>query len=118
MIKTLPPHIPEEPFADGIRSRRQIGNLQHSNTRPLRYPIKQGTKLVIMIPNQILWTFAIRRRLAPLLRDPRLTRVTRHAEMHDPARTQLNDEENEHLSEAEIHDRQKVARPDVLGMVL
>lgn len=60
----------------------------------------------------------IRRGFAELLGNPGISRMTSHANMDDFSALQLDDEEGKERAEEEVGDRQEVARPDVVCMVL
>ncbi len=58
------------------------------------------------------------RGFAELLGDPGVRRMPRDAEVQHAARAQLDNEEDVGGSEEKIDHREKVAGPDVLGVVL
>ncbi len=68
--------------------------------------------------NKIVRRFPKRRCLAKLLSDPFVGRRARDSDMDNTPRSELGDEEGEQRSEEDVGDLEKVAGPDVFGMVL
>jgi len=59
-----------------------------------------------------------RRGLAQVLGDSGVGGMPRHADVDDPPRTEVDDEEGAEGPEAHVDDRQEVAGPDVMGVVM
>ena len=71
----------------------------------------------VVIPNQICWRLSIWSRLPQLLRDPGIGRRSRHADMDDFPRFQLDDEERKERTDKEISDLEEITCPDFSGMI-
>lgn len=63
----------------------------------------------VVVADDESWKLPIWRCLPPLLRHPGLIRLVRHTDMHDPTRSQLDDEMQIQVPEEYVHDRQEVA---------
>ncbi len=74
VIQTFPPYAPNKSLTDGIRPRRPVRNLHYIDPRSLRHPVQERSILAIVVPNQILRSFTIRRCFTQLLANPVLAK--------------------------------------------
>ena len=78
---------------------------------------KHGSKLAIVIADQILRRLPIRGGFAQLLRDPGISRRSCHSDMDHPSCLELDNEEGEERSKEEISHLQEVAGPDICRVI-
>ena len=113
MVQAFLPHTSQEAFTDGVGSWCVIRGLEKLDATGRRYTSEAGSKLAVVITNQILGCKPIRGRFSQLLRHPGISRGSCHADMDHPSRLQFDEEEGEERSKKEIGDLQEVARPDL-----
>src|SRR2546430_15848618 len=83
----------------------------------LRHSAETGSKLAIVITDQILGYLPIRRRFSQLLGHPGIRWASSHAHVDHLARLEFYDEEREERSKEQISHLQEVAGPDLSGVV-
>ena len=81
MIQALSPNTPQKAFTDGIGTRRMIRCFQYLDAARCCHSSETGSKLTIMITNEILRRLSIRSGLPQLLSGPRVGRRSRHPDM-------------------------------------
>ena len=81
-------------------------------------PREAHPKLPIVITDEILRHYAIGRGFPKLLYGPRVGGRSCDADMDHFARVQFDDEEGEQRAKEEIRDWEKVAGPDLFGMIV
>lgn len=118
MILAFASHTAHETFAHRIGARRTIWNLHNLNPARFRLPIKLNSKLAILIANQIFWSKTLGCGCAQFLRHPFRSGVARDSEMNYGPRTEFDQEKDEGLVQKQIHDRQKIAAPHFMRMIL
>jgi hypothetical protein len=107
-----------EAFADCIGSGSVIRRLENLDGTRRRHSGKTGSKLAIIIANQILWCLPIRGSFPKLLRYPRIGGKPCHSHLDHPPRLELDDEKRKERSKEEICDLQEVASPDLCGVIV
>ncbi len=118
MIQTLSSDTPQKAFTDRIGSRRVIRCFENLDAACCCDTSETGSKLAIIITNEIRGSLSIWSRLSQLLCRPRVGRRPRHADMDDLPRIQFNDEEGKERTEQEISDVQEIAGPDLSPMIV
>jgi hypothetical protein len=116
-VQAFPPHVAQKSLTNGVGLRRLIGRGQNLNPAPIRHPGEGLPILVVVVVNQEARTLTAGRRLPQLLGHPAIIRASGHPKMHQPTRFQLDYYEDEDGAEEEVISLQKVAGPDILGMV-
>ena len=81
-------------------------------------PCEAHPELAIMITDEILRPLSEGGGLPQLLCGPDVGRMSCDADVDHFARVQFDDEEGEQRAEEEIGDGEKVADPDLLGMIV
>src|SRR6266700_532569 len=79
---------------------------------------KLDSKFAVIIPNQIAWFFSIRSRFSQLLRHPGIGGGSCHIHVDDLPRFQVDDEESKKRAEEKVWDVEKIAGPDLCGMIV
>ena len=79
---------------------------------------KLDSKFAVIIPNQIAWFFSIRSRFSQLLRHPGIGGGSGHIHVDDLPRFQVDDEESKKRAEEKVWDLEKIAGPDLCGMIV
>src|SRR5258708_6730788 len=92
VIQALSSNTPQKAFTDGIGSRRMIRRFENLDAARCCNTSETGSKLAIMIANEILRHLSIRSRLPQLLCGPSVGRRARHTHVDDFPRLQFNDE--------------------------
>ena len=116
MVQAFLPHAPEKPLANGIGSWRLNRRCEQLDATGRRHSAETGSKLTIMITDQILWRLSIGGGLAELLGHPRIGRRACHAHMDHLARPQFDKEEGKKRPKEQIGDLQEVTGPDLIGV--
>jgi hypothetical protein len=78
VIQALSPHTQEKAFTNRIGSWRVIRRFQYLNTARCCHASETGSKLAIMIADELLRRMSIRSGLPQLLSGPRVGRRARH----------------------------------------
>ena len=108
----LPRNRSQVAFCLGAVGRPQLGDAGRcGDTREDR------TILAVAIADEIARPLPERRGLAQLLGDPGVRRVPCHANVHHAARAEGDHEAGVHGAEQQVGDREKVAGPDLRGVV-
>ena len=81
VVQAFLPHTSQEALADGIGSRSVIRGLEQLDATGRRHPVETGSKLAVVITNQILGCLPIRGGLAQLLCHPGIGWRSCHADM-------------------------------------
>jgi hypothetical protein len=117
MVQTFLPHTPQEAFTDGIGAWSVIRGFEKLDVTGRRHPVEIGSKLAVVIMNQILGCLPIRSGYSQLLGQPGIGRRSCHADMDHLARLQFDEEEGKERSKEQISNLQEVACPDLRGVV-
>ncbi len=118
MVETFPPYAAQEAFTDGIRLGSAVRRSQDLDSTTRRHPSEGVPIFAVAIPDQKARHLPKRCRLPQLLCHPRVCGPTRHREMDDAPRGQVDDEKEINRTKPEVNDRQKVAGPDVFRVIL
>jgi len=81
MVQTFLSHTPQEAFTDGIGAWSMIRGFEKLDVTARRHPVETGSKLAVVIMNQILGCLPIRSGFAELLGHPGIGRRSCHADM-------------------------------------
>ncbi len=117
VVQALPPHAAEEALAGGVRPRGADGRAQHADPARGGEMVEARSVLGVIIADEQARPLVERRGLAPLLGDPGVGGVARHAHLDHPARPECDDEEGVERAEEQVGDREEVAGPDLRGVV-
>ena len=117
MIEALAPHTQEKAFTDSVRSRCLIRCCEHLDPTRVRNPCEAHPKLAIVIPKKVFRPLSPRRGFPKLLCGPSISGISCDADMDHSARLQFDHEEGEKRTEEEVSDWEKVAGPDLCGMI-
>ena len=117
MIQALSSNTPQKAFTDGIGSWRVIRCCKNLDAACCCNASETGSKLAIMITDEILRRLAKRSRLPQLLCGPSVGRRARHTYVDDFPRFQFDEEKRKVRPKEEISDLEKIASPDFTGMI-
>jgi len=117
VIQALSSDTPQKAFTDRIGSGRVIRCFEYLDATCCCHASEPGSKLAIMIAHEIPGGLSIGSRLPQLLRGPSVGRRSRHADMDDFPRFELDDEERKERTEKEISDLEEITGPDFSGMI-
>ena len=117
MVKAFLSHTPQEAFTDRLGTGSMIRCSKQFNGARRCHAGKTGSKLAIVIADQILRRLPIRGGLSELLRDPGISRRSCHSDMDHPSGLEFDDEESEERSKEEIRHLQEVAGPDICRVI-
>ena len=117
VVKALSPHTSQKTFTDRIGSWCVIWRFEYLDAARCCHSSETGSKLAIVIANEILRSLAIRSRLPQLLCGPSVGRSARHTYMDDFARFQFDEEKRKERPKEEISDLEKIASPDFTAMI-
>ncbi len=92
VIQALSSYAPQKAFADRIGSWCMIRRFKHLDATRNCDTSETGSKLAIIIADEILGRVSIRSRLSQLLCGPSVGRKSRHTYVDDLPRLQFNDE--------------------------
>ena len=104
VIEAFLPHAPQKAFADGIGSWGMNRRCEQLDATGRRHSVETGSKLVIMITDQILGCLPIGSCLPQLLCSPSVGRRACHAGMDDFPSFQFDEEEGKERPKEEIGD--------------
>ena len=93
VIETLPAHAPQKAFAVGVGARSAERCSQKLDPSSLRHPVKERTKLAVVVMDQESGCLPIGRCFPELLRNPSIGGMTSDSNIHHFSALQLNDEE-------------------------
>jgi len=102
VIKTLPPHTPEESLAHGVHERSPNGCPKNVRASTLDDAIEVRAERTVVVSNDERGRDAEGCGVANLLRCPLRRRVLGDADMHDALRVDINDEEREDRPEPNV----------------
>ena len=111
VIQALSPNTPQETLTDRVGSWRMIGSFEHLETACSCNTSETGSKLAIIIANEILGDLSIRSRLPQWLCGPRVGRKSCYTDMDHFARFELDDEERKERAEQEVSHLEEIASP-------
>src|SRR5215469_8216121 len=117
VIQALSPNTPQKAFTDGIGTRRVIRCFKYLDTARCCHASETGTKLAIVIANEILRRVSIGSRLSQLLCGPSVSRRPCHTNVDHAAGLEFDDEECKERAKKQIGHRQEIAGPHVLCMI-
>ena len=117
VVKAFLSDTPQEAFANRIGAGSVIRCSKYFNGTRRRHSGKTGSKLAIVITDQILRHLPIWGGFAQLLRDPGISRRSCHSNMNHPSCLDLDHEEGEERSKEEISHLQEVAGPDICRVI-
>ena len=118
VVEAHAPNAADKPLADGVRVGCSNGRAQHLDAAPRRDTGERRPIPGVVVADRDARRPTERRGLAHLLGDPGVGRVSRHADLDDPPRAEIDDKEGEERAEAQVDDRQEVTRPDVMSVVM
>jgi hypothetical protein len=93
-------------------------NLDHLRPRTLRHTVERGAELVVTVAQEKTRSIAVHGCIPQLLCCPLLLGITGGGNVDNSSRRKVDDEECAHLAEEDVVGLDKVARPDVLRMIL
>src|SRR5438876_3678520 len=117
VIQALSPDTPQKAFTDRIGSRRVIRCFQYLDTARCCDTSETGSKLAVVIANEILRRVSIRSRLSQLLCGPSVSRRPCHTEVDHFARFEFDDEERKKRAKEQVGHLQEIADPHVFCMI-
>lgn len=112
VIETLAPDAPQESLAHRVHQRCPHGSAHDTGTRAHGDAVENRAELVVAVADNELRPVPERRRVAQLLRSPRLRWSARHRHVHDALGVHVEDEEREDGTEPDIVDLQVIAGPN------
>jgi hypothetical protein len=117
MIQAFSPHASQKAFTHGIRLRRSVRRAKDFDAARGCYSGEMRAEFTVVIPDQIFWRVSIGGRFSQLLCHPRIAGSTRHIDMDNLSRSQLDDEERKKWAEEEVRNLEEIASPDLCRMV-
>src|SRR6266700_2491262 len=117
VVKALSPDTPQKAFTDRVGSWRMIRCSENLDVARYCNTSVAGSKLAIIITDEILRRLAKRSRLPQLLCGPSVGRRARHTDVDDFPRFQFDEEKRKDRPKEEISDLEKIASPDFPGMI-
>ena len=117
VIETLSSDTSQKAFTDRIGTWCVIRRDEHLDAARVCNSSETGSKLAVMITNEILRRLPIGSCLPQLLGGPGVGRTSRHPGMDDLSRFQFDDEKREKRTEAQVGDVQEIAGPDLPSMI-
>jgi hypothetical protein len=118
VIEALATDTPEEPFTDGIGSWSMDGSPEHLDAASFGYASKLGPVLPVVVAQEEARPFSPWCCFPQLLCHPGISRMAGDSNMHNSTGAKLDDKERKHLPKPHIDDRQDVARPDLMGVIV
>jgi len=112
VIEAFAPDAAQKSLAHRIHQGSLYRCAQNANPGALGDAVEDRAELVVTIANDELRALPERRRIAELLRRPRLRRSARHRNVDDALGVHIDDEEREDRTEPDVVGLQEVARPD------
>jgi hypothetical protein len=117
VVEALATQRAQKALADGVHVRRAHRGADYPDPGGARERVEGGPELVVAVPNQESWRRTRGRRVTKLLRRPGLRREARRRREHDLVGGELDEHEREDRAEEHVIGLQKVAGPDLLGVV-
>ena len=103
----------KEPFAKRISLPCSIGRFEDGDACTDRNASEVLSEFAIVVAEQIARVLSKRSSFAQLLSDPGISGMPGHTDVNHPSRTEFNDEKGIQLTEGNVANRQKIARPDL-----
>jgi hypothetical protein len=113
MVQAFLSDTPGEALADRIGSRCVIGRLEQLDATGCCHPQETGSKLAVVITDEILRCLPKRGRFPKLVRHPDIGRRACDAHVDHLARFQLDNEEREERPKEQISNLEEVTYPDL-----
>ena len=117
VIQALSPDTPQKAFTNRIGAFRVIGRFQDLDAACCCNTSETGSKLAIIITDEILRRLSKRCGLPQLLCSPSVGRRARHSDMDHFPRFQLDDEERKKRTKAQVSHLEEIAGPDLSPMI-
>src|SRR5712692_1525769 len=117
VIEALSPNTTQETFTDRIGSGRMIGCFEHLDTARYCHTSETGSKLAIMIANEILGVLSIGSRLPQLLCRPSVAGRARHPDRDHFPRFQFDEEKRKERPKVQVSHLEEIAGPDLSPMI-
>ncbi len=107
-----------EALDEGVHQGRLVGSEDEVDIAGLGHALEFVTELAIVIEDQVVGLDVPGRGLAKLLRRPGVRWIPGDAEVDDPSRVDVHDEEREDGSKEEVVGLYEIARPNLRGVVV
>jgi hypothetical protein len=117
VIETFTAHAPQKALTVRVHLWGAGGGTQHSNAHGRGGTVKVLAEPIVVVADDESRRRAAGRRIPQLLRDPRRVGISRDADLNDPARAEIDDEEREDRPEPDVVELQKVACPDLTTVI-
>jgi hypothetical protein len=117
VIQALSSYTSQKAFTDRIGAWCVIRRGEHLDAAHVCDSSETGSKLAVMITDEILRRLPIGSCLPQLLGGPGVGRRSRHPNVDNLPRFQFNDEKRKERTEAQVGDVQEIAGPDLPGMI-
>ena len=117
VIETLSSYTSQKAFTDRIGPWCVIRRDEHLDAARVCDSSETGSKLAVMITDEILWRLPIGSCLPQVLGSPGVGRRSRHPDVDNLPRFQFNNEKRKERTEAQVGDMQEIAGPDLPGMI-
>ncbi len=118
VVQALSSHTAQKAFTDRIRSRRMIRRFEDLDAARCCNTSETGSKLAIIITDEILRRLSKRSCLSQLLCGPRVGRRARHTDMDHFPRFQLDDEERKKRTKEQVSNLEEIAGPDLSPVIM
>ena len=113
VVQAFLPYTPHKAFADGVGSWRVNRRFEQLDATGLRHWAETGSKLAVVIMNEVLGCLPIRGGFSQLLCDPGISRRPCHSDMDHSSCFELDEEERKKRSKEQIADLEEVTGPDL-----
>lgn len=117
VVQALSSRTPQKAFTDRIRSRRMIRRFEDLDAARCCNTSETGSKLAIIITNEILRHLSKRSCLSQLLCNPSVGRRARHTDKDHFPRFQLDDEERKKRTKEQVSHLEEVTGPNLSPMI-
>jgi hypothetical protein len=118
VVEHLSPATAHKSLRDGIHVGGSHRDLDDLRPGALRYTVERGAELVVTVAQDETWSITVHGRISQLLCCPLLRGIPGGCNVDNSSRCKVDDEECVDLAEEDVVGLDKVARPDVLGMIL
>jgi hypothetical protein len=118
VVETIPAHAAQKALAVRIHLGSSRSRTQHANVHGSRSTVEVQPESVVVVADEESRRGTTRGRVPKLLGDPCRVRISRHADVDDAARTEIDNEKCEDRPEPNVVELQKIARPDLASVVL
>ena len=116
VIETLSSYTSQKAFTDRIGAWCVIRRDEHLDAARVCDSSETGSKLAVMITDEILRRLPIGSCLPQLLSGPGVSWRSRHPDVDNLPRFQFNDEKRKERTEAKVGHLQEITGPDLPGM--